>query len=67
MQFVVSLLQEKEASDPHHPALLRLLASELKCSTSDIVDFELSVCDTQPGVIGGEPTCRTSALESVSI
>ncbi|KAK9905851.1 hypothetical protein WJX75_007577 [Coccomyxa subellipsoidea] len=45
--------KEKEASDPHHPALLRLLASELKCSTSDIVDFELSVCDTQPGVIGG--------------
>ncbi|EIE23587.1 peptidase M18, aminopeptidase I [Coccomyxa subellipsoidea C-169] len=48
-----ALLQEKKSSEPHHPALLRLLANELKCSTSDIVDFELNVCDTQPGVIGG--------------
>ncbi len=48
-------LQEKESKEHHHPALLRVLAKELNCSTEDIVDFELNVCDTQPGVIGGEP------------
>eukprot|EP00276_Gloeochaete_wittrockiana_P002075 CAMPEP_0184673268 /NCGR_PEP_ID=MMETSP0308-20130426/86582_1 /TAXON_ID=38269 /ORGANISM="Gloeochaete witrockiana, Strain SAG 46.84" /LENGTH=489 /DNA_ID=CAMNT_0027120735 /DNA_START=128 /DNA_END=1597 /DNA_ORIENTATION=+ len=48
---------EKDSEDArHHPAFLRLLADELKCEPSDIVDFELSVCDTQPATIGG--LCR---------
>lgn len=42
------------ASARHHPLLLRLLAKELGCAADDIVDFELNVIDTQPGVIGGE-------------
>ena len=49
-------------TDPHHPVLLALLAKELGCSPADIVDFELNVCDTQPGVIGGEretPACTS--------
>ena len=37
----------------HHPLLLRLLAAELGCAPGDIVDFDLNVIDTQPGVIGG--------------
>ena len=42
------------AAARHHPLLLRLLAKELGCAAEDIVDFELNVIDTQPGVIGGE-------------
>lgn len=41
------------AAARHHSLLLRLLAKELGCATDDIVDFELNVIDTQPGVIGG--------------
>lgn len=37
----------------HHPLLLDLLAQELKVQPKDIEDFELQICDTQPGVIGG--------------
>eukprot|EP00271_Cylindrocystis_brebissonii_P006807 TRINITY_DN19633_c0_g2_i1.p1 TRINITY_DN19633_c0_g2~~TRINITY_DN19633_c0_g2_i1.p1 ORF type:complete len:579 (+),score=106.41 TRINITY_DN19633_c0_g2_i1:211-1737(+) len=37
----------------HHAILLELLAEELGCKPEDICDFELSVCDTQPGRIGG--------------
>lgn len=37
----------------HHPILLNVLAKELKCKVEDIVDFELNLCDTQPGVIAG--------------
>ena len=39
--------------EKHHSGLLQLVADQLKCSPSDIVDFELNVCDTQDGVIGG--------------
>lgn len=35
------------------PALLRVLAKELEVGMEDIMDFELSLCDTQPGAIGG--------------
>jgi hypothetical protein len=39
----------------HHARLLQLLADNLGIkSPDDIVDFELNVCDTQPGVIGGD-------------
>ncbi|KAL4425327.1 hypothetical protein ABPG75_009343 [Micractinium tetrahymenae] len=41
------------AAARHHPLLLRLLAKELGCRPEDIVDFDLNVIDTQPGVIGG--------------
>lgn len=37
----------------HHPALVALLARELKCEAADIRDFELCVADLQPGAIGG--------------
>ena len=37
----------------HHALLLSLLAKELGCAAGDIVDFELSVVDTQPGTLGG--------------
>jgi hypothetical protein len=43
------------AAARHHPLLLRLLASELGCGPESIVDFDLNVVDTQPGVIGGAP------------
>lgn len=42
--------------EKHHSGLLQLVADQLKCSPSDIVDFELNVCDTQDGVIGGRPS-----------
>lgn len=41
------------AGPKHHPLLLGLLAAELGIPVSDIVDFELHVCDVQPGVLGG--------------
>lgn len=37
----------------HHPVLLKLIAEELGCGIEDIIDFELNLCDTQPGVIAG--------------
>ena len=39
--------------DKHHSGLLKMIADQLQCSPADIVDFELNVCDTQDGVIGG--------------
>ncbi len=38
----------------HHAVLLQLLARELGIKPEDIVDFELNLCDVQPGTIGGE-------------
>jgi hypothetical protein len=40
-------------SDKHHPLLLSLLSEQLGCSPADIVDFEINLCDVQPGVLGG--------------
>ncbi|TFK43636.1 aspartyl aminopeptidase [Crucibulum laeve] len=37
----------------HHPALLSLLAGELSVAPEEIHDFELSLYDTQPAVLGG--------------
>ena len=48
------LLQEKPPQPPHHPVLLKALAKELQCEPADIVDFELNLCDTVPGTIGGD-------------
>ncbi|CAI5939315.1 unnamed protein product [Closterium sp. NIES-64] len=39
-------------SAEHHPLLLELLAEQLSCSPSAILDFELNVCDTQRSVAG---------------
>ncbi len=48
--------------DKHHSGLLKMIADQLQCSPADIVDFELNVCDTQDGVIGGMAfVCRPSA------
>ena len=43
----------KVSGDRHHPLLLQMIADELKCDPSDIVDFDLQLCDTQPSAIGG--------------
>mmetsp|Transcript_37294 Transcript_37294/g.117346 ORF Transcript_37294/g.117346 Transcript_37294/m.117346 type:complete len:583 (-) Transcript_37294:67-1815(-) len=45
--------ESKPPAGPHHPLLLEILAKELGCSPEEIADFELNVCDTAPGVIGG--------------
>lgn len=37
----------------HHPALLNVVAAELGCTPQDIIDFELNLCDVQPGQLGG--------------
>ncbi|KAH7916207.1 peptidase M18 [Hygrophoropsis aurantiaca] len=37
----------------HHPALLSVLAQELSVAAEEIHDFELSLYDTQPAVLGG--------------
>ncbi len=59
------LLQEKPLQPPHHPVLLKALAKELQCEPADIVDFELNLCDTVPGTIGGglsSPLCWSLPL-----
>ncbi|KAK3280436.1 hypothetical protein CYMTET_11733 [Cymbomonas tetramitiformis] len=56
---IKSALGEEEKSkdskdgERHHAILINLLAKELGCAPEDICDFELNVCDTQDGVIGG--------------
>ena len=48
------LLQEPNS---HHTLLLEILAKELGVAKEDILDFDLSLCDTQAGVIGGMYFC----------
>ncbi|RXW14396.1 hypothetical protein EST38_g11454 [Candolleomyces aberdarensis] len=45
---VASSVQEN-----HHSALLQLIAGELSVAPEEIHDFELSLYDTQPSVLGG--------------
>nr|VZH96115.1 unnamed protein product [Spirometra erinaceieuropaei] len=40
-------------SGSHPPALLKLLAEELNCAESDLVELELYFADTQPACLGG--------------
>merc|ERR1711991_759431 len=47
------VLEGSSDKEHHHPALLKALAAELKCSVADICDFELCLCDHQPATIGG--------------
>ena len=42
-----------EWTDAQCPLLLSLLADELGCAPGDIVDFDLNLCDVQPGSVGG--------------
>ena len=44
---------DKANEAKHHAVLLTLLSDSLACSPADIVDFELQLCDVQPGVVGG--------------
>ena len=37
----------------HPPMLMRVLAEELGCAPEDIAEFDLHICDTQPGCLGG--------------
>lgn len=47
----------------HPPRLLQLLAQQLGLDSPDeIVDFELNVCDTQPGTIGGVPPAPSQSF-----
>jgi len=45
-------LEEKD-KNTSNAIVMKLLASEINCAPEDIKDFELSVVDTQPSVIGG--------------
>lgn len=40
-------------ADKHHPALVKLLCSELGVEPEALLDFELCLADTQPAVLGG--------------
>jgi aspartyl aminopeptidase len=47
-------LKKEDSADPRHsPAFLNLVAKELGCEAADIQDFDLTLCDTQPGVVWG--------------
>uniref|UniRef100_A0A8C8CF04 aspartyl aminopeptidase n=1 Tax=Oncorhynchus tshawytscha TaxID=74940 RepID=A0A8C8CF04_ONCTS len=40
-------------AEKHHPALVKVLCSELDVQPEALLDFELCLADTQPGAIGG--------------
>ena len=44
---------DSAAGKDHHPVLLNILAKEIGCKPEQIEYFDLSLCDTQPAVIGG--------------
>jgi len=44
---------EKKEEDRHNSLLVKMIADELQTKESSIRDFELSLYDTQPAVIGG--------------
>ncbi|XP_062091797.1 probable aspartyl aminopeptidase [Humulus lupulus] len=41
------------SKDAHHSLLMKVLSDELSCEVDDIMDIELSICDTQPSCLGG--------------
>lgn len=61
------LFNDKVLQDasPHHSLLLDILAKELNVAAKDIVDFELNLCDTQAGVIGGKSLLIIMCLPTV--
>ncbi|KAM9766687.1 aspartyl aminopeptidase isoform 3-T4 [Menidia menidia] len=40
-------------AEKHHPALVKLLCSELNVQPEELLDFELCLADTQPAALGG--------------
>uniref|UniRef100_A0A665W1V6 Aspartyl aminopeptidase n=1 Tax=Echeneis naucrates TaxID=173247 RepID=A0A665W1V6_ECHNA len=40
-------------AEKHHPALVKVLCSELSVKPEDLLDFELCLADTQPAALGG--------------
>ena len=44
---------ESGMDERHAPELLRVLAAELECEPSAIMDFEMPLCDTQPSQVWG--------------
>uniref|UniRef100_A0A8C5G0S1 Aspartyl aminopeptidase n=2 Tax=Gouania willdenowi TaxID=441366 RepID=A0A8C5G0S1_GOUWI len=40
-------------AEKHHPALVKLLCTELGLAPEALLDFELCLTDTQPGALGG--------------
>ncbi|KAF7660265.1 hypothetical protein LDENG_00285140 [Lucifuga dentata] len=40
-------------AEKHHPALLKVLCSELNVASEALLDFELCLADTQPAALGG--------------
>jgi aspartyl aminopeptidase len=42
-----------DVTGAHHAALVALVAEALGVAPTDIVDWELNLCDVQPGVLGG--------------
>lgn len=44
---------DSETGKEHHAILLNLIAEEIGCKAEQIEYFDLSLCDTQPAVIGG--------------
>lgn len=45
--------KEDEKKTAHHPNFLKLIAENLNIEVDTILDFDLSVIDTQPATIGG--------------
>uniref|UniRef100_A0A3B3CAS3 Aspartyl aminopeptidase n=1 Tax=Oryzias melastigma TaxID=30732 RepID=A0A3B3CAS3_ORYME len=41
------------SAEKHHPALVKVLCSELGVDAEALMDFELCLTDTHPGVLGG--------------
>jgi len=46
-------LNKEEKGARHCSTLLNILANELACDPAEIMDMELSLCDTQPGQVWG--------------
>lgn len=40
-------------AEKHHPALVKVLCTELSVKPEELLDFELCLTDTQPGALGG--------------
>lgn len=48
-----STSKDDHVDERHAPELLQLLAEDIGCNAVDIMDVELTLCDTQPAAIGG--------------
>ncbi|KXN83720.1 Aspartyl aminopeptidase [Leucoagaricus sp. SymC.cos] len=50
---ILGMIEASSIQENHHPAFLSLLAEEMSVAPEEIHDFELSLYDTQPSVLGG--------------